>query len=107
MSRLDRKELAAEYLSMDYAEMNDYRYQPTRLRPAVWAFEDEYVTVTKGNEKPADSESYDWIPVTDLWPASKAAKLGATIWSAKVRRAAAIADTLDPRPAAPPTTEMT
>ena len=82
-TRLNRREVVAQYRNEDNRAIDTYRYQPTRLFPAVWAFPAEYVTVTARGEKPPGD--YAWERVTEGRGTELAAECGATIWSADVR----------------------
>ncbi len=65
MSRTNRALVLADYLSYDYAEIGDYRYQPSQHSSAtpVWAIGDYYYTVVKNNGRKAGG--YEWVDVTN------------------------------------------
>jgi hypothetical protein len=52
--RQSAREVIPHHLGMDFAEMPDYRYQPTRyLNPAVYTFgNDYYAAPSKGKMPP-------------------------------------------------------
>lgn len=73
-----RKQALATYWGCDIAEVEDYRYQPTKTSIPVYTSGDKYYCVTK-NDKPAthrDGFDWNWKQVHD----SLVEKYGWKIW---------------------------
>lgn len=81
-----KRQAFAEHCQLDFAETEDYRYQPSRNKGAVYAFDDQYICITKGNQKPVkkhreDEGNWKWVEVKDDF----LAKFGYKVWSHKVQ----------------------
>jgi hypothetical protein len=61
MNRFTTRHAVACYLGFDAAEMEDYRYQPTRTPCPVYAVGNDYFTASKGRApKPGTFPNPEW-----------------------------------------------
>ena len=96
LRRFNRRLLLADYLGWDYADLGDYRYQPSRfVRIPVYTAGDYYYCVTREGEKPpvchdggitgGQESGLEWVALPkDVWPLCTRdyAGRGVTIWRA-------------------------
>lgn len=81
---MNRREAFATALGLDYAETEDYRYQPKGGVPAVYAREQDYYTVATESEilkikaRYSHLEAFDtsWQKTTDSYQFEVVAKAG-------------------------------
>jgi hypothetical protein len=64
----NKNEAFASHCGLEISEAKEYRYHQGRTSHPVWAINDEYYCVTKGNQKPAvhrDGMTWNWIEIPD------------------------------------------
>lgn len=82
--RGDRREIAASVLGMDYREIGEYHYQPSRFRPALYAVGEQYLFVGTDAERAAIERKLGYVFARhrDAYWQSRAQAHGWTVWTA-------------------------
>lgn len=63
-----KRDAIAQHLSLDIAEVEDYRYHYGHTTQPVYAFTSSYYCATKMNQRPAkhrDGMAWEWVEVKD------------------------------------------
>lgn len=79
---LTKRLAIASHFDMDAAEVENYRYQPTRTPCPVYTAGNDYYTATSPSTRPKGSADYVWEPVYS-WVT---AMYGNVIWRAQNNR---------------------
>ena len=78
-----KRQAIAAHLGLDFSETKDYVYHYGRTSQTVYAIDESYYCVTKGNQKPAthrDGMEWKWVEVSDAF----VNKAGYKVWKSEV-----------------------
>jgi hypothetical protein len=65
---MTKNQAFASHCGLDLSESREYRYHTGRTSQPVWAIDNAYYCVTKGNELPAthrDGMEWNWTEIAD------------------------------------------
>ena len=77
---MTKKEVFATHCGLDFSEVKDYLYRYGKTSIPVWAIDNVFYCVTKGNEKTATDNdmNWEWYEIKDDLANSHGYKIWAT-----------------------------